>query len=128
MKKALLLMLLTVMSGNAAAAWVEACSNETATIYIDPGSIRKSGDVAQMSNLLDLKSGVVLGELVAFTSYKEHQEFDCKKRQARILYVSWYAENMGSGRMVGSDSAPTNWRPVRPGSMCEVLLDLACGK
>ena len=121
-------MLLVLASSDAAADWVLACHGEIFTSYVDPTTIRRSGDIAQMWDLHNFTSAQTLGPDKSYLSSKMQEEYDCKERRARMLYISWYSQNMGEGEMVGRDSEPNNWRPVSPGCIVEVHWEFACGK
>jgi hypothetical protein len=141
MRKAILMLLLAVASGNAAAQWVDwfvpksnvsqwvvANSNEAITIYADTGTIRRTGKLAYMWDLTDMQAGKVLGAEKRSMSFKKEQEYDCEQQQARILYISWHTGNMGQGEIIGSDRNPGAWRPVMLGTILERLWNTACGK
>ena len=141
MRKAIVMVLLLVASGNAAAQWVEwfvpkgnlsqwvaANSNEAITIYADTATIRKAGGIAQMWDLTDMQTGKALGGEKRALSFKKEQEYDCNKQQARILYISWHSGNMGEGEIIGSDHTLGNWRPVLLGTIHERLWKTACGR
>lgn len=135
MRKAILMMLLAVVSRSAAAQWegwflpkgnmsewVVANTNEAITIYADT-------DMAQMWDLTDFRTGgKVLGGDKRSLSFKKEQEYDCNEQRARILYISWHSENMGAGKIIGSDRTPGDWRPVLRGTILERLWTTACGK
>ena len=139
MRKAILMMLLAVASGSAAAQWVDwfvprsnvsqwvvANSNEAITIYADTGTIRREGKLAHMWDLTDMQTGKVLGAEKRSMSFKKEQEYDCEQYQARILYISWHSGNMGAGEIIGSDHNPGAWRPVMLGTILERLWRTAC--
>jgi len=129
MRKAILMMLLAVAGSSTAvelAKWVVIDGRETFTIYADPATIRKTGSVAQMWDMSNAKTGKVLGGVKRSVSSKMEREYDCSKQQLRMLYVSWYAGNMGDGEIVGSDATPGSWQPVMLGTIGERLWKLAC--
>ena len=55
MRKAILVMLLAVVSSSASAAWVKVSISEAGTGYVDPATIRKTGDKVTMSEMTDYK-------------------------------------------------------------------------
>lgn len=128
MHKTIVTLLMAVLSHSAAAEWVVVDSNDAAVIYADPASIRKSGNLTQMRDLLDFKVGKVIAGAKQSMSFKKQQEYDCGKQQARMLSYSWHSGNMGGGELVGSDSQPSNWRPVLAGTVIERLWSAACVK
>src|SRR5471030_1082964 len=60
MRKTILMMLLAVVSGSAAAEWEEVANNENATTYADFVTIRKEGNLAKMWDVIDYKRSIVL--------------------------------------------------------------------
>ena len=141
MRKVILTVLLMVMSSGAAAQWeqwfvpksnlsewVVANYNEAVTIYADTATIRRAGNMAQMWDLTDFRTGKVLSGDKRSLSFRKEQEYDCDKQQARILYISWHSGNMGGGEIIGSDRAPGDWPPVLRGTILERLRITACGK
>ena len=128
MRKSILIMLLAVASGSAAAEWVVVDSNETTIIYADPATIRKNGHLAQMRDLFDFKAGKMIAGAKQSMSFRKEQEYDCNTQQARMLSYSWHSGNMGAGEIVANDAQAGNWRPVLQGTVIEKLWNVACGK
>lgn len=129
MRKAILAVLLAVVSGSAAAEWVWVGNTSNAAIYLDSATIRRTGDIVNMGVLYDLKTAV-LSETngIHYASQKLQSEYDCKEEQWRVLYFSWYSGNMGDGKMVEYVADSFKWKPVPPGSGAEALWQLACGE
>ena len=48
-------------------------------------------------------------------------------QQQRLLYISWLSENMGEGKIIGSDPNPGMWQPALLGTIGERLWKIACG-
>ena len=141
MRKVIPIILLTLVSGSAAAQWeqwfvpksnlsewVAANTNGEVTIYADVATIRRSGEFARMWDMTDLKAGRAVGEGKRTLSFKKEQEYDCGKQQVRTLYISWHAGNMGAGEILGSDANASDWRPIIHGTIREKLWQTACGK
>jgi hypothetical protein len=80
MRKTIFLMLLAVVSSSAAAEWVEVSKSETVTVYADPATIRKAGDMVKMWTLSDYKTP----DDVHRSRVYQH-EYDCKEWQIRLL-------------------------------------------
>jgi hypothetical protein len=132
MRKTILMMLLAAVSSSAAAEWVEVGSDEAATVYADPATIRKEGGMATMWSLFDYKAVRVPDKpFEPYLSMRGQSEYDCKKQQARGLSASYHPGNMAKGDLtivVYSNPATGNWKPVPPGSLIETLWKFACGK
>jgi|ERR1035437_932440 hypothetical protein len=127
MRKAILIMILAIVSSNAAAEWVGVSYSGNFTVYADPTTIRRAGNMVKMSILVDLKKAEYHG-LMPFMSMIGKDEFDCKEDQSRRLASSLYSGKMGEGAVVSSSSDPINWEPVPPRTSVEALWKFACGK
>ncbi len=127
MRKAILMLLLAVVSGSATAEWVELGGNEHTTLYVDPSSIRRAGDFVEMWNLHDFKK-VRAMEHLSYWSFKGQGEYDCKQARMRLLSASRHAEKMGTGQIIASESSASGWESAAPGGAGDVLWKFACGK
>ena len=127
MRNAIVMVLLSVVSGSAAAQWVEIGSNEFSTTYADPGTIRRSGDVVQMWHLLDYTQARGFQGIKPYRSVTMQDEYDCKQERARTLSLSLHSGNMGEGDPLGTTTDPGNWRPAPPDTLVETLREFACG-
>jgi hypothetical protein len=128
MRKAILMMLLGLVSSSAAAEWVELGGNETATTYADPATIRKAGNMVRMWHLLDYTKARGIEAHKPHLSVKMQNEYDCRQERSRTLAISLHSGNMGEGEILGTISAPGNWRPVPPDTLVETLREFACGR
>ena len=125
-----LALLVAVVSSSAVAEWVEVDSYGIRTAYADPASIHRAGYRVKMWALLDFKTtqqdsanprNGYLSEIAQF-------EYNCKEQRARRFYYSLHSRHMGRGKVVSSDSNPSKWEPVLPGSGNEILREFACGR
>jgi hypothetical protein len=123
----LLFTLIAVANNVAWAEWVAVGTSEPSTLYADPASIQKAGDLVKMLDLLDFKSAQVTGNY-RYQSSKTLSEYDCKGEQSRILYFSWHSARMGRGNIVHIDSDSNEWLPIAPRSGVEKLWKIACEK
>jgi hypothetical protein len=134
--KYLAMILLAVISGNAMASssnsatseWIKVDNNVNATGYANPSTIRRIGNIVKMSQLVDFKTATRYANVAPFMSDESQEEYDCKEKQSRTLVYSLHSENMGKGAVVFSDSNPSKWETVQPGSKRDEFLDIACGK
>lgn len=124
MHKAILTMLLAVVSGGAMAEWVKVSENDAAFFYIDPATIRRNGDfrrVWEMRNMKKIdKDGVM--------SVRALMEYDCKEERSRILSISHHSEPVLGGKMLLSGDDPSTWRYVAPGTVFEDTFKIVCAK
>ena len=131
MKRLVLFTLLTLSSAPAYAEWVEVSVNAEAgeTVYVDPDTIRRRGDIAEMWVLYDNTTAQpAVGH--AYLSKKVQNEYNCKEEMKRMVSVKEFSGHMGSGEILHMSSSlfsPATWMPTRLG-LGETLLKVACGK
>lgn len=124
------LSLLTLVSvGQAHAEWVDIGGKveQGLTVYLDPDTVHRGGDVVTLWALFDYKAiqSIVGGP---WLSSKAHRQFDCAENRVRLLGYMTFTGNMGSGDPVFSNSQESKWEPVEPESMDRKLLEVACSK
>jgi hypothetical protein len=132
MSKFILMLLLAVVSHSAMAEWIEYgyISKGTAsesTLYVNPGTIRKSGTEVKIWTLEDYKTAQKLNAALV-KSIKNQTEYDCEEEQVRWLASYEYKGNMGLEELVYTSSGSGKWYPVVPGSVGEATFKYACGK
>ena len=134
--RTLLILIVLLTSTSAKAGWINLgkgySQGNTFTNYVDTTTIRKSGNMARMWDLMDFEAAQRIsnkGINILFRSSKTQSEYDCKKKQQRQLYMSLYTQNLGKGEVVLTDNNPTKWEPIPDGgSAAEALWKLACEK
>lgn len=131
MTRLVLITFLTLSSLPAYAAWVEVSGYPEPghRVYVDPESIRRRGDIAEMWALYDSETAQpAVGK--SYLSRKVQTEYNCTQYMKRMLSVIEYSGNMGSGDVVYKNSAffsAAKWMPAHSG-LGETLLNIACGK
>lgn len=115
--------------GDAGAAWRKVAEDGTRTVYASPAPLERKGDRVTIVSLVDLGKPSRLGEGKEFLSWETQYEFDCSKKQSRIVAASMYAGGMGEGEVTDSIVYESpEWEAVPKGSNGEQLWKLACGK
>lgn len=118
-----LIIALLFVSGSASAGWVEVGGNEGTSLYIDPTTFRKDGNLRKLWQLNDLKERHKDGEL----SRRARNEYDCKNERFRVLSLSTHSEPMASGMILYQSSAEsTKWNDIPPGTLAETVLKIVC--
>jgi hypothetical protein len=131
--------LLALLAGCAATEWVRVDGNRYQTVHADLASIRRSGDVITVVEIIDFaRPGRNLG--LTFSSAKAAVEYDCGRKLYRTLVFTWHSGNMAQGEVVytstdaafnakyGWDSGPSPWRAPRPLLLEGVSLELVCSR
>ena len=99
------------------------------TVYVDPDSIRREGNLVTMWQLIDFKwmQGSARGP-TRFLSTKTHKQFDCAEKRLRLLAFTEFSHRMGTGIAANGYVDKDNWLPVEPESINHALWEVACGK
>ena len=111
------------------AQWVvfEKNSQLELTVYVDPNTIRRTGDLVTMWSLLDYMT-IQTDSEGTYLSTKQQGEYDCAEERMRFHALTSFSDNMGSGMVVYLNPTEGNWVPVAPDSSGHALWKLACGK
>ena len=127
MRSAIIIVLMTVACGSAAADWIKVAELGAGSIFVDPATIRRDGNVAAMGTLYHLKTPVLSktnGQ--PYASQKLQSEYDCKDEQWRVITSSWHSKNMGEGKMVEYLADARKWENIPRESGVKLLWELAC--
>lgn len=122
------MILLAIVSGNAAAKWIAVGFDNDATTYADQNTIRKKGNRVKMWSVIDFKTAQSFDVIPPFMSTEAQYEFDCQEEQSRTLTVFFHSGNMGGGAAIANDPDPNEWKSIPPGSAVEKLWKFACKK
>jgi hypothetical protein len=127
MTRLLLIIFLFLSSAPAYAEWVEVGITDEATVYADPDTIRRKGDLVKMWYLHDFKTTQTVLKK-SYLSSRSQDEYDCTEDRHRALASTSFSGNMGSGKVRSSYSIKGKWEPVPPGTMTQTLWKVACDK
>ena len=131
MRKVILMLLLAaVISSAIAEEWVAVSYTDDGgvTVYADPSTLRKEGNIVSLWTLGDFKKAEQIGNSKHVMSLKEQYEYDCKEQQMRRIHAAKYSENMGRGKEIDSSPIHEGWQEVPPSSLNEQMWRFACGK
>lgn len=123
----LLITFLLMSSVPTYAEWQEVSETDSGmTVYIDPDTILRRGDLVKMWELQDYKTVPTPGD--TFLSIKGQREFNCSEHRMRSLKFTFFSGHMGRGRVILSSADESKWEPIAPESVGQSMLNIACGK
>jgi hypothetical protein len=128
MKKFLFLVAL-LAPAIAQAEWVKLTSASAGevTIYVDPATIKRDGNVAEFSTLVDYATVRTLsGE--PFQSATVQNEIDCAGKKIRTLAVSSHSEAMAGGHVVSTSTGYEPWTRIAPKTIVFAAFEFVCKK
>ena len=128
--KPLIAVLLAVFSTGAMAEWTYLTSREDNAfdVYIDKTTIRKRGNVAKMWELRDFKAPQKEAS-GSYLSSRMLEEYDCVEIRQRLLALTDFSGNMGSGQIIFNHQYDNNkWADIAPDTVNMELWKAACKK
>src|SRR5580765_5241110 len=118
----LTLTLLVLNSSPAYAEWVLVHKGEAGmTVYVNPDTSRRNGEVMELWVLANYKT-IQTEPLPPYLSETSQREIDCTQERIRLLAVTTFSGNMGSGELLYRYSySKDNGIAVEPGSVAQAL-------
>jgi hypothetical protein len=102
--------------------------NDEYLAYADPATVSREGNPAPTSDLIDLKSPRSSPYGKQHASSTARSEFDCQNSRIRTIAFSLHSSQMGEGDLVETAAESNRWLPVAPGTLLNVLWQLACSQ
>jgi len=126
MKHHFLIALLILNSGPAHAEWGAIGTLEDETIYIDPQTIHRKGDLVDISVISDFKTAKHLQDGSLYLSARRLHQYNCKEQRFRLLAVTLFAGNLGKGAMLDDLHKEGTWRPIPSDNVSRQMMELVC--
>lgn len=133
MTRLLLITLLALSSRPVYAEWVSVDGkfeegSTPYTIYVDPDTIRRNGDLVKLWALMDFKT-IQTEPSPSHLSVKSQREFNCADEHVRLLRLTAFSGHMGNGNAVYSYSdSKDQGIAIEQDSVAHRLWKFACGK
>jgi len=107
----------------ASAAWLPIATNEEASFYFNPDSIRHQIDLTSVWVIADRVAKGPDGE----RSVRMQYEIDCETVEYQVTYEALHAEPMARGVNLGTEH-PNDWKSVKPGTAAELIVKKVCSR
>jgi hypothetical protein len=100
------------------------------TVYVDPDSVRREGNLVTISALIDWTWMQGNRSPNRFFSTKITKQFDCVEKQVRSLAATDFYGHMGTGQVIGGGgyTNESHWVAIEPGTLNQGLWEAACRK
>lgn len=138
MYKMILIALLVLLNGNAAAMWTKIVDAKDTTegpnqgsiysVYTNVDTMRNTNDTIKVWELYDYRKTQWGKGIEPYLSLKVHTEYDCSTERSRAHYVAIFSKNMGKGNRGGIKEHIHNWESLEPDTVGEKLWKFVCGK
>jgi hypothetical protein len=124
--RVLLIACLLASASSAWAEWLQLFASADGVLYVDPGSIRRNGELRRAAVLLDFaktEGASAMSNLIV-------EEHDCSRERRRVLAFSEYSGPMASGTLIHHvplrDTAA--WHPVPAGAEHAAVRGFLCAR
>jgi hypothetical protein len=107
--------------------WLLVDRNTNATVYVDSGTIRRTGDVIEVWVLDDLKQAHSRG-VATYLSSRAQEEHDCANERFRVVALAQFAGEMGTGKVIYERTVESKWTSIPKGTMAQSVWKYVCGK
>ena len=105
------------------AAWLPVATNEEASFYSNPDTIRYRVGLTSVWVIADRVTKGPDGE----RSVRMQYEIDCKTVKYQVTYEALHAESMARGTNLGT-AHPNDWKVVTPGTAAELIVKKVCSR
>ena len=125
--KGLIFVLLMFISCSVWAEWVliGESTDGSATIYVDPATIRREGVLVKYWRLTDIRVRNKDGNM----SWRTRDELDCKKERSRVTSMTTFSDSMLGGSLNGNFNYPNDeWADIPPCTLDAVKMKFVCAK
>jgi hypothetical protein len=122
--RVILTMLLIFSVAPAWAAWTKVSDEDGIAYYIDPATVRNTGNLRTVRGLQDLSQNGFDGAL----SRRTLDEYDCVEKKTRPVSFSDHSGRMGSGQILRRSNPPVAWVDPPPGTHAAIILAMVCAK
>ena len=121
MKRIALLLFLFLLPSVAAAQWVKVGEVNGTVAYIDPDTVRETGDAGRVWAVLDFREGNG-----SVWSQRVYIEYRCTEAQMKTLAFASFAAPMLAGRALQTVNAESDWEYIAPRTADRAILDRVC--
>jgi hypothetical protein len=99
------------------------------TVYMDPTSLQRDGNLVTISQMIDYKwmQGNYVGT-PRFLSATARKQFDCVGQRIRPLSFAEYYGHMATGVAMSAYVASDQWLPIESQTLNHALWEIACGQ
>lgn len=123
--KKLLIIFVMMLTGSAWAEWKYLAQNADFSVYIDPETIRKDG---QLRRIWILHDAIKVDQYGAKSRRLRH-EYDCKNERYRFLTYTLHSELLAQGNVILLRTPENDpWTDIAPNTAIEDILKLVCAR
>ncbi len=108
--------------------YIKITENENMIIYVDVDSIKKSGDIVKLREIVDFKKPYFNKDGIEYSSHLIEQTINCKTREQTLDFVTIYTGKMLQGRILEKGLVPNSTRVIPESSLSYQTYKFVCEK
>lgn len=113
---------LLALSVPASAEWTYVDRSDGYERYVERETIQRNGPLARIWEVDD----IAVPDKLGVKSLRSSTEYDCEKRQYRVMYLSGHSEHMTQGSIMFAGPVAGEWKPVLADTLGELSMEVAC--
>ena len=122
------LLMLALISTAAYGEWTKTGIGVDSSIYVDKGTMKRSGDLIRITYLQNFSLGTTSDDgKMTYKSSRTVEEFNCKKGESRTASFEWFSDVMGGGKQVYRDVHTYPFEKVDEESLVGSVMRGVCG-
>lgn len=103
--------------------WVKVSETQDGTAcYVDPATIKGTGDFRRVWELLDYRAPSKSGNL----SLSLFVEYNCNEHQIRALQGTGFSDHMSQGKVLNISEGVSAWERIAPGTVNDFIMKYVC--
>jgi hypothetical protein len=106
--------------------WESVLLNDQGLFYIEPGTIKDTGERKEVWSLLDYKKPQTTADGKPYLSTQALIMVNCKARMARIMHLTYYSGGMLSGQVIERQGMLQDWHEIDKGSPIQRIARRIC--
>lgn len=106
-------------------SWTLDQTSETVDFYTNTKTLKKIGNTASLWAMSNYKQPQILVDKI-FNSSMHLEQYDCSKDRMRYISNVYYSGNFAEGVVIYTESQPSAWSYIPPGSYISKTMKQVC--
>lgn len=126
--KKLLFLLIFLSNVSWSMNYVKVAENENMIIYVDVDSIKKTGNVIKLKEVVDFKKPHINKDGIEYSSHLIEQTINCLTREQTLDFITIYTGLMLQGSILEKGIVPNSKRVIPETSLSYQTFKFVCSK
>jgi hypothetical protein len=112
------------------AGWVMVATSPTEVYWVDASGMTRTGNIIRTSIIQNRIGGQFYSGIGRVRSIRSATEYDCRNKKFRVIAIASFMGINSEGRHLYyfPDDLNAPWRPVRPGTYDDRIMQVVCAR